>query len=57
MWFCEKHISEYNKKWDFFDGMSELEIENFMYDDIIGNGNPIGLTNASAKFCMSAVFS
>ena len=28
-----------------------------MYDDIIGNGNPIGLTNASAKFCMSAVFS
>ena len=27
-----------------------------MYDDIIGNGNPIGLTNASAKFCMSAVF-
>ena len=37
MWFCEKHISEYNKKWDFFDGMSELEIENFMYDDIIGH--------------------
>ena len=28
-----------------------------MYDDNIGNGNPIGLTNASAKFCMSAVFS
>ena len=28
-----------------------------MYDDTIGNGNPIGLTNASAKFCMSAVFS
>ena len=28
-----------------------------MYDDTIGNGNPMGLTNASAKFCMSAVFS
>lgn len=37
LWFCEKHISEYNKKWDFFDGMSELEIENFMYDDIVGH--------------------
>ena len=27
-----------------------------MYEENIGNGNPIGLTNASAKFCMSANF-
>ena len=26
-------------------------------EDNIGKGNPIGLTNASAKFCISAVFS
>ena len=28
-----------------------------MYEENIGNGNPIGLTNASAKFSMSANFS
>ena len=28
-----------------------------MYDASIGKGMPIGLTNASAKFSMSAVFS
>ena len=37
LWFCEKHITDYNKKWDFFDGMSQTEIENFMYDDIVGH--------------------
>ena len=31
LWFCEDHIKIYNQKWDFFDGMSQSEIQNFMY--------------------------
>lgn len=27
-WFCQDHITEYNKAWDFFDGMSATEIED-----------------------------
>ena len=34
LWFCEEHVKIYNQKWDFFDGMSQSEIENFMYDDL-----------------------
>ena len=34
LWFCEEHIKIYNQKWDFFDGMSQSQIENFMYDDL-----------------------
>ena len=34
MWFCEEHVKIYNQKWDFFDGMTQAEIENFMYDDL-----------------------
>ncbi len=35
--FCVDHIREYNKSWNFFEGMSEMEIEkhtlNAMYGD------------------------
>ena len=34
LWFCEDHIKVYNRKWDFFDGMSQGEIENFINDDL-----------------------
>ena len=27
-WFCLEHIREYNKAWNYYDGMSEREIEN-----------------------------
>lgn len=27
-WFCKEHITEYNKAWDFFDGMNASEIED-----------------------------
>ena len=26
-WFCLKHVSEYNKSWNFYNGMSQEEIE------------------------------
>ena len=26
-WFCLKHVTEYNKSWNFYEGMSQKEIE------------------------------
>lgn len=26
-WFCLKHVSEYNKMWNYYDGMTQEEIE------------------------------
>ena len=33
MWLCKDHISEFNKQWDYFKGMSQEEIENFLRSD------------------------
>lgn len=30
-YFCKDHVSEYNRNWNFFEGMSQAEIENHMY--------------------------
>ena len=27
-WFCLKHVKEYNKKWNYFEGHSQEELEN-----------------------------
>jgi len=32
-WLCENHIKTFNKNWNYFDGMSQIEIENFMKSD------------------------
>ncbi len=37
LWFCEEHIKIYNKEWDFFEGMSQGQIEDFMFQDIVGH--------------------
>ena len=29
-WLCETHIKLFNKKWNYFEGMSENEIANFL---------------------------
>ena len=31
---CEEHIKLFNKNWDYFDGMNQNEIENFLKSDI-----------------------
>jgi len=36
-WFCQEHIREYNKNWDFFSGMSVEEIEKFREDSVTGH--------------------
>ena len=33
-WLCEEHIKLFNKNWNYFDGMSQVEIENFLKSDL-----------------------
>ena len=33
-WLCEEHIKLFNKNWNYFDGMSQSEIENFLKSDL-----------------------
>ena len=33
-WLCKDHIKLFNKSWDYFDGMSQKEIESFLKSDI-----------------------
>ena len=32
-WLCENHIKLFNSNWNYFDGMSQDEIENFLRSD------------------------
>jgi len=33
-WFCEKHIKEFNKNWNYFEGMSQNQFESFLKSDV-----------------------
>ena len=33
-WLCEDHIKEFNKKWNYFEGMTQSEFENFLKSDL-----------------------
>ena len=33
-WLCELHIKLFNKNWNYFDGMSQNEIESFLKSDL-----------------------
>ena len=33
-WLCKEHVKLFNKSWDYFDGMNQSEIENFLKSDI-----------------------
>ena len=33
-WFCREHIKLFNKNWNYFEGMTQYEIENFLKSDI-----------------------
>ncbi len=33
-WLCEEHIKLFNKSWNYFEGMSQNEIENFLKSDL-----------------------
>ena len=36
-WFCEEHIKEFNKKWNYFEGMNTDEIYAFQRDATTGH--------------------
>lgn len=36
-WFCQDHITEYNKAWDFFSGMPASEVEKHILNSIYGD--------------------
>ncbi len=33
-WLCEEHIKLFNKKWNYFEGMSQDQIESFLKSDL-----------------------
>jgi len=33
-WLCQDHIKLFNKSWNYFEGMSQPEIENFLKSDL-----------------------
>ena len=33
-WLCKEHIKFFNKNWNYFEGMSQKEIENFLKSDL-----------------------
>ena len=33
-WLCEEHIKLFNKSWNYFEGMNQNEIENFLKSDL-----------------------
>jgi len=33
-WLCKNHIKLFNKNWNYFDGMRQNEIENFLKSDL-----------------------
>ena len=33
-WLCEEHIKAFNKNWNYFEGMSQKEIESFVKSDL-----------------------
>jgi hypothetical protein len=37
LWFCQAHARAHNESWDYFQGMSEREIESFRNDAITGH--------------------
>lgn len=56
-WFCQRHAAEYNRTYDFFDGMTESEITAFQASASFGHkptwrfgGGPVGAAGRAAHF-------
>ncbi len=35
--FCKTHVTDYNRAWNYFDGMSDKDVQNHMYESLFGN--------------------
>jgi len=51
-WFCETHIREFNRSYDFFKGMSDADIASFQRDALTGHRPTwnLGVNSANAAF-------
>lgn len=36
-WFCLDHVRDYNKSWNYFEGMSQADIEAYMKEAVTGH--------------------
>jgi coenzyme F420-reducing hydrogenase alpha subunit len=36
-WFCQEHVRDYNKAWNFFEGMADSEVQEHMYSSLYGD--------------------
>ena len=48
-WLCQEHIKLFNKSWNYFEGMSQNEIENFLKSDVTWH-RPTQKFNSSDNF-------
>ena len=49
VWFCLKHIREYNKKWNYFEGHSQEELENQFKADSVWERKTTPLNSDAQK--------
>jgi DnaJ-domain-containing protein 1 len=56
-WFCQAHAGEYNRKWDFFAGMSEAEVQARVVEEKTTGGRPTWQFKASKFSREAAAFS
>lgn len=35
--FCQEHITDYNRAWNFFDGMSDADVQHHVYKSMFGD--------------------
>jgi len=52
VWYCLEHIREHNKAWNFYEGMTEEQIEAEIRNDTIGRRPtwPFGTRSAAFRF-------
>ena len=48
-WFCLKHVKEYNKKWNYFEGHSQEELENQFKADSVWERKTTPLNSDAQK--------
>ncbi len=53
--FCQTHAAEYNKQWNYFEGMSDMEIEIYWQDVDKGN-RPTWQREPNAKFTTAGLY-
>lgn len=51
-WFCLEHVRQFNRAWNFYEGMTEAEIEAEIRKDTVGRRPtwPFGARSAAFRF-------